>query len=93
MLQCITAISCTYRQLNYTVIMVVPDGYRQAPHPRAATGMREMIVLTLKVLCCLALSGLMLVPVTLYKSGYAVAPAMQTPNVDAQAMWSRWERR
>lgn len=49
-------------------------------------------MLTLKILACLALSALMLVPVTLYKSNPAAAQAVQTPNVDAHAMWSRWER-
>ncbi|WP_312439920.1 hypothetical protein [Janthinobacterium sp.] len=50
-------------------------------------------MLTLKVLSCLALSALLLVPVTLYKSNPAAVQAVDIPHVDAQAMWSRWERR
>ena len=65
-------------------------GRRRIPALPPACG--EMIMLTLKVLSCLALSALLLVPVTLYKSNPAAVPSLQTPHVDAQAMWSRWER-
>ena len=72
------------------MVYLMATGMRRIPAPLPACG--EMIMLTLKVLACLALSALMLVPVTLYKSNPAVSQAMQTPNVDAHAMWSRWER-
>ncbi|WP_171898922.1 hypothetical protein [Janthinobacterium psychrotolerans] len=50
-------------------------------------------MLTLKVLACLALSSLMLVPVVLQRSNPSLAQVMQTPNVDAHAMWSQWPQR
>ena len=50
-------------------------------------------MLTLKVLACLALSSLMLVPVMLPRSSAALAQFMQTPYVDAHAMWSHWPQR
>ena len=50
-------------------------------------------MLTLKVLACLAISSLMLLPVVLHRSNPSMAPVLQTPNVDAHAMWSRWPQR
>ncbi|OBV39653.1 hypothetical protein ASR47_101142 [Janthinobacterium psychrotolerans] len=66
-------------------------GWRRIPALPPAC--REMIMLTLKVLACLALSSLMLVPVVLQRSNPSLAQVMQTPNVDAHAMWSQWPQR
>lgn len=73
------------------MVYLMATGRRRIPAPPPACG--EMIMLTLKVLSCLALSALLLVPVTLYKSNPAAVQAVDIPHVDAQAMWSRWERR
>lgn len=48
-------------------------------------------MLALKVLICLALSALMLVPVAMHRTILPAAQQMaQAPNVDGQAMWSLW---
>ncbi|QYG08313.1 hypothetical protein [Janthinobacterium sp. PAMC25594] len=50
-------------------------------------------MLTLKVLACLALSALLLVPLVLRDAMQTSAgQQMQVPNVDAHAMWSHWPR-
>ena len=72
-------------------MMSSQTGWRRIPAPPPAC--REMIRLTLKVLACLALSSLMLVPVMLPRSSAALAQLMQTPYVDAHAMWSKWPQR
>ncbi|MFZ4878193.1 hypothetical protein ACL9RI_24185 [Janthinobacterium sp. Mn2066] len=51
-------------------------------------------MLTLKVLACLALSALMLVPVILRGPLQGqIVQNIPIPNVDAHAMWSRWPQR
>ena len=72
-------------------MMSSQTGWRRIPAPPPAC--REMIMLTLKVLACLALSSLMLVPVMLHRSSPSLAQMLQTPNVDAHAMWSKWPQR
>jgi len=48
-------------------------------------------MLTLKVLACLALSALMLLPVILRGPLQGqIVQNIHIPNVDAHAMWSRW---
>ena len=50
-------------------------------------------MLTLKVLACLALSALLLVPLVLRDAMQTSAvQQMQVPNVDAHAMWAHWPR-
>ena len=50
-------------------------------------------MLTLKVLACLALSALLLVPLVLRDAMQTSAgQQMLVPNVDAHAMWSHWPR-
>ncbi|MEG2032139.1 MAG: hypothetical protein RR376_15955 [Janthinobacterium sp.] len=49
-------------------------------------------MLTLKVLACLALSALLLVPLVLRDAMQSSGVQMQVPNVDAHAMWAHWPR-
>ncbi|MDN2697439.1 hypothetical protein O0882_14035 [Janthinobacterium sp. SUN073] len=50
-------------------------------------------MLTLKVLACLALSALLLVPLVLRDTMQTSSgQQLQVPNVDAQALWARWPK-
>ncbi|MDN2712110.1 MULTISPECIES: hypothetical protein [unclassified Janthinobacterium] len=50
-------------------------------------------MLTLKVLACLALSALLLVPLVLRDAMQTSAvQQLQVPNVDAQGMFAHWPR-
>ena len=61
--------------------------------PAPPPGHRETTMLTLKVLACLALSALLLVPLVLRDAMQTSAgQQMQVPNVDAQALWARWPK-
>lgn len=66
-------------------------GRRRIPAPPPVH--RETTTLTLKVLACLALSALLLVPLVLRDAMQTSAvQQMQVPNVDAQALWARWPK-
>ncbi|OHV96424.1 hypothetical protein AKG95_16850 [Janthinobacterium lividum] len=66
-------------------------GRRRIPAP--PPGHRETTMLTLKVLACLALSALLLMPLVLRDAMQTSAvQQMQVPNVDAHAMWAHWPR-
>ncbi|SDA70509.1 MULTISPECIES: hypothetical protein [unclassified Janthinobacterium] len=50
-------------------------------------------MLTLKVLTCLALSALLLVPLILRDAMQTSAgQTLQVPNVDGQALWAHWPK-
>ena len=50
-------------------------------------------MLTIKVLACLALSALLLVPLVMRDAMQTSAGLqLQVPNVDAQALWARWPK-
>ncbi|MGK5059635.1 hypothetical protein KIV45_22235 [Janthinobacterium lividum] len=50
-------------------------------------------MLTLKVLACLALSALMLIPLVLRDTmQLSAGQQLQVPNVDAQGMWAHWPK-
>lgn len=50
-------------------------------------------MLTIKVLACLALSALLLVPLVMRDAMQTSAGLqLQVPNVDAQALWAHWPK-
>lgn len=53
--------------------------------------LQEMIMVALKLLAGIALSALVVVPVVMQDTVRPLAAAtVQTPDVDAHAMWGRW---
>ncbi|SIR50063.1 hypothetical protein SAMN05880566_113175 [Janthinobacterium sp. TND4EL3] len=73
------------------VVRMRVTGRRRIPAPPPAH--RETTMLTLKVLLCLALSALMLVPLVLRDTMQTSAgQQLQVPNVDAQGMWAHWPK-
>jgi hypothetical protein len=73
------------------VYVIEVTGRRRTPAPPPAH--QETTMLTIKVLACLALSALLLVPLVMRDAMQTSAGLqLQVPNVDAQALWAHWPK-